>query len=253
MADKALQLDNVGKNFGGVQAVKDLSLLAPSGAITGLIGPNGAGKSTVVNLITGMLQISGGRILLNGRDISVLPPYDVTRAGIARTFQNIRLVKNATALENVMSGFHRLETTGFVSNLLGLPAARRETRALRKRAYDLMVRLGIGDFADASAQQLPYGHQRKVEIARALATSPGYLLLDEPVAGMNQIESDEVARLIVDVKNEGIGILLIEHDMRFIQKLCTQVYVLNSGQLICSGRPDEVMRNPAVIDAYLGG
>jgi branched-chain amino acid transport system ATP-binding protein len=248
-----LKLDKVTKHFGGIQAVRELTLAVPLREIIGLIGPNGAGKSTVVNLITGMLKITSGTVWLGGKDITTLPPHQVARSGIARTFQNIRLVSSASAIENVMSGFHRHEKTGFLANLLSLPASRRESERLRVRAHELMSRLGIAHLVDVPAGQLPYGHQRKVEIARALATAPRFLLLDEPVAGMNQKEADELGQLIREVAATGIGVLLIEHNMEFVKNLCSSLYVLSSGALIAQGEPERAMRDPTVIEAYLGG
>jgi branched-chain amino acid transport system ATP-binding protein len=252
MQPSSLRIVGVEKSFGGLRAVSNLSMELAAGSVIGLIGPNGAGKSTLVNLITGTLPVTGGRVYLGERDITALPPHEVVRAGVARTFQNIRLARMASAAENVTAGFHRRESATLIENVLGLPRARRERRELRAKAVALMNELGIAEFADMPAGQLAYGHQRKVEIARALATSPDYLLLDEPVAGMNQVEAEELGRLVVKLAESGIGVLLIEHNMEFVLRICSKLYVLNSGALIAEGPAHEVIRAPAVVEAYLG-
>jgi branched-chain amino acid transport system ATP-binding protein len=248
----SLQLDRVSRSFGGVAAVRDVSLLVPAGQITGLIGPNGAGKTTIINLITGMMDVSSGRIQVGETDITRSPPYDVARAGIARTFQNIRLFGEATVLQNVVVGFHRHERTSFLQSLLGLPASYRETRMLETRSNELLQQLGLDLFRNQLAAELSYGHQRKVEIARGMATNPQIFLLDEPVAGMNDVEAEQIGVLLRMLASRGIGILLIEHNMRFVMRLCDHIYVVNSGELITSGSPAEILRHPEVISAYLG-
>jgi branched-chain amino acid transport system ATP-binding protein len=248
----SLRLENVSKRFGGLTAVGEVSLTVPEGTITGLIGPNGAGKSTVVNLITGMLKLTEGRIVLGDEDIGEIGPEEVVRKGIARTFQNIRLLPEATVLENVLIGFHRHETVSVLAGLLNLPSVWREGKALRNKAEALLERFRMSDYADLPAGGLAYGHQRRVEMMRAVASGPDVLLLDEPVAGMNDVEADELGAIFKDLAAGGMGLLLIEHNVRFVTKLCPVVHVLNTGRMIASGPAEEVMRDPAVITAYLG-
>jgi len=250
---KALVLDNVVRSFGGLPAVANVSLTAPPHQITGLIGPNGAGKTTVVNLITGLLSLSSGRILLGDDDITIHSATQVARSGVARTFQNIRLIADASVLDNVVAGFHRHETTGTLSNLLGLPASIRERRQLRERAGALLERFGMSSLASYPAGSLSYGHQRRIEMMRALAMDPAVLLLDEPVAGMNDAEALDLAEIFRPVAQQGVAILLIEHNMRFVMSLCQHIYVLAAGQIIAEGDPDTVANHPRVIEAYLGG
>ena len=247
-----LELKNVSKHFGGVKAITDASFSVKAGEITGLIGPNGAGKSTVVNLITGMLSLTEGTILLDGREIHLDQPDEVVRHGIARTFQNIRLLAEASVLANVVIGFHRHETTSILSGLLGLPSARRSTAELNRRGMILLERFGIARFADHPAGALAYGHQRRVEMARAVASDPSILLLDEPVAGMNDTEAGELGSVFRSLAGAGVGLMLIEHNVRFVTSLCRTVHVLDAGRIIASGTAADVLTNPAVIAAYLG-
>ena len=247
-----LRLEGVCKHFGGVEAVADLSLAVPRGRITGLIGPNGAGKSTVVNLVTGMLKVSSGRILLGGTEITRDRPEAVARAGVARTFQNIRLLQELSVLDNVVVGFHRHERTGLLENLVGWPSTRREKAAFVARAEALLRRFSMEGDRDRLAGGLSYGHQRRVEMMRALALGPEILLLDEPVAGMNDVEAAELGLIFRELAEEGVGILLIEHNVRFVRALCSHVYVINTGRLIAEGSADAVCSDQAVIDAYLG-
>jgi len=248
----ALVLDHVSRAFGGVHAVEDLSITVPTGRITGLIGPNGAGKSTVVNLVTGLLKVDSGRVSVDGHDITTLPPHAVARLSLARTFQNIRLFTHASVLDNLLVGFHRHERVGLFANLLGLPAVRREARELTRRAQALLERFDMARFADLPAGELSYGHQRRVEMMRALASEPRFLLLDEPIAGMNDIEAAELGAIYQDVARSGVGILLIEHNVGFVAAQCSTVNVLNLGRLIASGTPQEVFADPQVIEAYMG-
>ncbi|WP_342363948.1 ABC transporter ATP-binding protein [Terrarubrum flagellatum] len=248
----SLRLENVSKRFGGLKAISDLSMSVPEGVITGLIGPNGAGKSTVVNLITGILSLSEGQIIMDGRSIGEARPEEVVRLGVARTFQNIRLLPEATVLENVMIGFHRHETSSIVAGLLGLPASRAETRDFQARSHDLLARFRMTEFSETPAGALAYGHQRRVEMMRAVASAPRILLLDEPVAGMNDVEADELGEIFRSLARSGMGLLLIEHNTRFVSKLCEHVFVLDTGRLIAQGAPAQVMRDPAVVAAYLG-
>lgn len=247
-----LQLDNVGKRFGGLPAVDGLSLSAPAGAITGLIGPNGAGKTTAINLIMGILKLTSGRILFNGKDVSTLEAADLARLGMARTFQNIRLVAEGTVLDNVLSGFHIHQQTGFWANLLGLKSARAEQAAQRAQAQALLEQFGMAHLAGHRAGTLSYGHQRRIEMMRALAMKPQLLLLDEPVAGMNDTEAAELGHIFSQVAASGVAILLVEHNMRFVTQICSRLYVSASGRLIAQGAPETVLANPVVIEAYLG-
>lgn len=247
-----LQLDNVGKRFGGLPAVDGLSIAVPPGAITGLIGPNGAGKTTVINLIMGILKLTSGRILFNGQDVSTVEAADLARAGMARTFQNIRLVAEGTVLDNVLSGFHIHQQTGFWANLLGLKSARAEQAAQRAQALALLEQFGMAHLAEHRAGTLSYGHQRRIEMMRALAMKPRLLLLDEPVAGMNDTEAAELGHIFSRVAASGVAILLVEHNMRFVTQICSHLYVTASGRLIAQGAPEAVLADPVVIEAYLG-
>ncbi len=247
-----LHISGASKRFGGVTAVSDIDMQVPPGKITGLIGPNGAGKTTLINLITGVLALSGGSIRFGDQDLTHAPAHRVARAGITRTFQNIRLLAEASVVDNVMIGFYRRETTSAAASLLGLPSARRETRSLRERALRLLERFGMAHLADHEAGGLAYGHQRRVEMMRALASDPALILLDEPVAGMNDVEAGELGDIFAALAREGMGVLLIEHNVRFVTRLCHHVYVLDSGRMIASGTPADIVSNPAVITAYLG-
>ncbi len=249
---KGLILEDVARSFGGLAAVDGVSLQAPAGRVTGLIGPNGAGKTTVVNLITGLLKLSRGRILVGERDLTQASASELAWAGVARTYQNIRLINDASVLDNVVAGFHRHERTGTLANLLGLPSARAERRRIEERAAVLLDRFGMMGLARHPAGSLSYGHQRRIEMMRALAMDPSVLLLDEPVAGMNDTEAASLAEIFRVVADQGVAILLIEHNMRFVMSLCEHLYVLASGRLIAAGDPDAVISNPRVVEAYLG-
>ena len=247
-----LVLDHVVKRFGGLVATNDVSLAIPPARITGVIGPNGAGKTTIVNLITGMLPLSSGTIRLGARDLTHAAAHEVGRAGIARTFQNIRLLREASVADNIMVGFHRHEAVSVAASLFGLPSARRETARIRAATEVLLARFGMARFADHPAGSLAYGHQRRVEMMRALATEPDILILDEPVAGMNDVEAHELGDIFDALARGGMGIMLIEHNMRFVMRLCANIFVLDGGRLIAEGPPDAVAADPAVITAYLG-
>jgi branched-chain amino acid transport system ATP-binding protein len=248
----ALNLDHVSRRFGGLNAVDDLSMGVIPGRITGLIGPNGAGKTTTVNLITGLLRLDTGTIHIGADDISRLTPVDIARAGIGRTFQNIRLLKEMTVLDNIVAGCHRHDGTGLVAKMLGLPRVGRQAKDFVARADGLIQRFGLERYRGHLAGELSYGHQRRVEIARALALAPRFLLLDEPAAGMNDAEADELGRHFRALATEGIGVLLIEHNMRLVMDLCDHIYVLASGALIASGDASTVQNDARVVDAYLG-
>ncbi len=249
----SLRLDGIGKRFGGVEAVADLSLDFPPGRVTGLIGPNGAGKTTVVNMITGLTTPSAGRVFLGEHDLTGKRPDEVARRGVARTFQTVRLLREATVLDNVVVGFHRHEKTSLLANSIGLPAIWRERRDFRRRAAALLERFELTPLAAVPAGALAYGHQRMVEVMRALAMTPEFLLLDEPVAGMNDVEARRLGLIVRDLAADGVGILLIEHNMRFVMQFCQSIYVLNSGRLIAAGSPETVSADPLVVEAYLGG
>jgi branched-chain amino acid transport system ATP-binding protein len=247
-----LSLEAVTRSFGGLKAVDGVSLTVEPGRITGLIGPNGAGKTTVVNLITGILSLSAGRILFDGQDISRLEPHQVARAGIARTFQNIRLLPEQTVLENIMVGAYREESAGLLASLIGLPSVGRDRARIEAKARSLIADFAMQRFINYPAGGLSYGHQRRVEIIRALAASPRLLLLDEPVAGMNDVEAEQLGVIFRRLADDGMAILLVEHNMKFVMSLCAQLYVLVSGARIADGTAAEIGGNPRVIDAYLG-
>lgn len=248
-----LTLRNLSKRFGGVVASEDVNMDVPGGKITGLIGPNGAGKTTIVNMITGMMPVTGGTIHVGDTDITHAPAHEICRAGLARTFQNIRLLSEASVLDNVMIGLHRHERSSTMAALFGLPAAARETAEMTERALALLAEFGLTRFADYPAGGLSYGHQRKVEMARAMAAEPDFILLDEPIAGMNDVESDALADIFRGFAAAGKGVLLIEHNVRFVARMCSHIYVLDGGRLISEGTPDHVLNDPVVITAYLGG
>jgi len=253
MRMSSLRLEGITKRFGGLEAVAELSLAIERGRITGLIGPNGAGKTTVVNMISGLMTPSAGHIRLGDDEIDGEPLNRVARRGISRTFQNVRLLREATVLENIVVGAHRHERTSLLANTLGFPAAWRERRTFRERAAQLLRRFDLEEFAGLPAGGLSYGHQRLVEVMRALAMEPDFLLLDEPVAGMNEVEARRLGAIVRDLAHEGIGVLLIEHNMRFIMEFCDMIYVIDSGRLIAQGTAPAISRDATVIKAYLGG
>ncbi len=248
-----LQTQALGKAFLGLQALQDFSIVARPGEILGLIGPNGAGKTTCFNLLTGFLVPTAGRIQFKGREISGLPPAQIARLGIARTFQNIRIFGALSVLENTLAAAQLRTGAALWETLLNTPGFRRKEAEVQARARELLDLLGLSAFADRPAASLPYGHQRRLEIARALATEPQLLLLDEPAAGMNPAESDALHQLILDLRARfKLTLLLVEHDMRLVMNLCERIVVLNYGQIIAEGKPEAVRADPQVIAAYLG-
>jgi branched-chain amino acid transport system ATP-binding protein len=250
---KMLQLQNLGMHFGGLLALEDLCLEVPEGALYGLIGPNGAGKTTVFNLISGFLQPTSGRISLDGADITSLPPHRITYLGIARTFQNIRLFQELSVLNNVLVGFHCRSRASWGEAVLRLPRYRTEEREHCARALELLAEVGLETAAAQPAGKLPYGHQRRLEIARALATGPRFLLLDEPAAGLNPQETLDLIDFLQEIRERyHLTMLIIEHNLRLVMGLCQHLTVLDYGLTIAAGAPAEVRRHPEVIRAYLG-
>ncbi|HPS56833.1 MAG TPA: ABC transporter ATP-binding protein [Spirochaetota bacterium] len=253
-----LYTENLRREFGGVIAVSDVSIEIHKGSITGLIGPNGAGKTTLFNTITGLDYPTNGYVFFKGEDITPLPAYKITRSGIARTFQNIRLFKELTVFENIMIGRHFRANHPFIIKnrlinfILGRILVKREERDIYENSIKWLNFFKLGEYRDEYAKNLPYGKQRELEIARALATEPEVIFLDEPAAGMNPRETAELMTTIKRIRDLGITVVLIEHDMKLVMNICDRIIVLNYGRKIAEGTPEEVRNNREVIEAYLG-
>mgnify|MGYP004672629505 FL=1 len=248
-----LEAKKLGIDFGGLTAVNNFDIKIEENDIYGLIGPNGAGKTTVFNLLTKVYQPTRGSIILNGADTKNMSTVDVNKAGIARTFQNIRLFNKMTVMENVLVGFHNNITYSTLDGIFKTPKYSKQEKEMHDKAMDLLKIFKLEDFRDLNASSLPYGAQRRLEIARALATNPCLLLLDEPAAGMNPTETEELMNTIRFIRDHfHIAILLIEHDMKLVMGVCEKITVLNFGQVLTSGKPQDIQNNPEVIKAYLG-
>ena len=247
-----LKVTGVTQKFGGLRALSEINLHIEPGEIVGIIGPNGAGKTTLFNIITGIYTPTEGRVELDGKDITGMKPYLIARLGFARTFQNIRLFSKMSVLDHVILGMHGHTKANLIDAIFHTPKKRREEAACLKRAEEILKLMNLWEDRYALATSLPYGKQRRLEIARALATNPKLLLLDEPAADMNEQETAELLQMVRELKGLGYTVLLIEHDMKFVMNVCERLYVLNYGEMLAEGDPTSVRNNPLVIEAYLG-
>jgi branched-chain amino acid transport system ATP-binding protein len=247
-----LEVRGLTQRFGGITALDDISFTIAKGDITGVIGPNGAGKTTLFNIVTGIYSQSSGSVLLENRDISSLPAEKLAAKGLVRTFQNIELFGNMTVLENVMLGMHTKSQSGIIACICKMPWHLREERIIREQAFECLEFCGITDLADQKASNLPFGKGRFLESARAMAVKPLIMLMDEPAAGLNNRETAELATLIRKIRDTGVTVVLVEHDMELVMDICDRIIVLNLGKKLAEGTPREIQENQAVISAYLG-
>jgi branched-chain amino acid transport system ATP-binding protein len=247
-----LSVDGLGISFGGVKAVQNVSFTVKPGEIVSVIGPNGAGKTTLFNMISGIYRPGSGRVGLNGEDVTAMAPNRLAERGMSRTFQNLQIFQSMTVLENAISGYHLQERGPVLADVFNLPSSRRRTQQARDAAYEQLKRVRLADAAEREASSLSYGALKRLEIARALGLKPKILLLDEPAAGCNAVETEEIDHLIAEVAASGVAILLVEHDMKMVMRISNHIVVLDHGEKIAEGDPATVSRNPAVIAAYLG-